>query len=90
MVPGLLEHERLGIEFCFFPFLLFRQDSFLGWFQHTVQSPQHGKGKDDLTVFGLFVVTTQQVCDGPDKAGEILLVHGLPVPTEGVGERVDE
>lgn len=48
------------------------------------------KGKDGLTVFGLLVVTTQQIGDGPDKGGEILLVHGLPVPIDGVEERVDE
>lgn len=40
-----------------------------------VQPPQHSQRQDHLTILGLLVIAAQQVCDRPDKRGEVLLVH---------------
>ena len=56
--------------------VMLRQHLRLGRGQHTVQSAQHGERQDDLAVVGLLVIAAQQIGDGPDEGGEVLLVHG--------------
>ncbi|HLL02270.1 MAG TPA: hypothetical protein VK539_16910 [Myxococcaceae bacterium] len=75
-LAGLLEQEGLGVELGLLAQLLLCEDGGLGGFEHAVEPAQHGKRQDDLAVFGLLVVTAQQVRDGPDEGGEVRFSHG--------------
>jgi len=66
-LAGFAQQERIGVQARFLTQSLFCQHLGLGGLQHAVQPAQHGKGQDDLAVFGLFVVTTKKVCDRPDE-----------------------
>ena len=52
-------------------------------FKDKIEATEDCEGKDDATIFGLLVVTTKKIGDGPDEIdlfGEI--VHGHLVSTE--------
>ena len=49
----------------------------LGGLQHALQSAQQGKGQDHPAVLGLLEITTQEVCDRPDKGGGLGMVFGI-------------
>jgi hypothetical protein len=77
--PGLAQRERrrdcnfgLGPKFE----LLRARRAFVG-FEYAVQTAQHREGKDDLSVFGLFEVASQEIGDGPEKRGKIGFGHRL-------------
>jgi len=55
--------------------LLFLQHGELGGFQHAIEAAEDAERKDDLAVFGLFLVAAQEIGDGPDEGGEIAISH---------------
>ncbi len=77
LLAGFLEQERLGLQPRLLAPGLLLEHGGLGWLEHAVESSQHGEGEDDFAVFGLLVVASQQVGDGPDKRGEIGIRHGM-------------
>ncbi|MDP2823101.1 MAG: hypothetical protein Q8O52_10565 [Sulfuritalea sp.] len=47
----------------------------LGGFQHAVETAQDGERENDLAVFGLLVITAQEIGDGPDEGREVGVGH---------------
>lgn len=80
-----LEEEGLRVQLRLFPLRLLRQHGVLGGLQHTVQTAEDGKGQDDLALFGLLVVATQEVGDRPDKGGKVGIRHGMRVTLLQIG-----
>ena len=53
------------------------QHSGFGRLQHTIQTPQHREGEDDLAVIGLLVIAPEEISDRPDEGGKRLVVQSV-------------
>ena len=63
----LAQDERLRVQPRLLFLRVFGQHRGLSGFQNAVQTPQDGKGQDDLAVIRLLVVAAQKVGDRPDE-----------------------
>ena len=71
-----MQQKRLGVEFFPLSGSQFGEHRRLGLFQHAIQPPEHSEWQNDLAVLGLFVVTSQQLGDGPDEGRKVGVAHG--------------
>src|SRR5690606_1510544 len=72
---GLPQEELLRVHAGFGALLQLLEDGSLRRFQDAVESAEHGEREDNLAVLMGFVVTAEEVGDGPDERGEVGLCH---------------
>ncbi len=66
-------HEgQLGCGFC----VVFGEGRRPRGGEHAIQSPQDSEGQNHPPIFGLLEVPSEQVGNGPDECGNVLLIHG--------------
>jgi hypothetical protein len=74
-LAGFPQQERLGVDLGGGALLQLDEHGGLGRLQHAIQSAQHRERKDDLSVFRLLVIATQEIGHGPDEGGKIGVAH---------------
>jgi hypothetical protein len=53
------------------------EDPFLGAGQHAVEASEDGERKDDVLVLASLEGVSDQICNAPQEADDLAVVHGL-------------
>jgi hypothetical protein len=74
-LASFAEEEGLGREILLLFGGKFGKDRGFRGFEDAVESAEDSERKDDLAIFGLFVIATLEIRDRPDERGQRLLGH---------------